>query len=152
VQEDTTLTKKQQLKCIKNLTELELLSTQLDYDNTRYFCLNLEGIVEYENLDIKKLLNKNESKKGSKIESKKSIQLENPFEFNISQKSSESKSEKSNQIESKKAPDLIEESALDRKLEKISPESEIHHVNNTKLIKSNNNIKQMKLLLCDLNF
>ena len=152
VQEDTTLTKKQQLKCIKNLTTLELLSTQLDYDNTRYFCLNLEGIVEYENLDLKKLLNKHESKKSSKVESKKSIQLENPFKNNVSQKSSQLKSEKSSQIESKKSPDLIEESTLDRKLEKFSLEREIGHINNTKLIKSNNNIKQMKLLLCDLNF
>jgi hypothetical protein len=70
----------------------------------------------------------------------------------VSQKSTQSKSRKSNLLESKKSPDLIEESALDRKLEKISPEREIGHINNTKLIKSNNNIKQMKLLLCDLNF
>lgn len=152
VQEDTTLTKKQQLKCVKNLTALELLSIQLDYDNTRYFCLNLEGIVEYESLDLNKLLNKGEGKKGSKLESKKSIQLENPFENAVSQKSSDSKSEKSNMLESKKSPDVIDEWALDRKLEKHSLEREIGHINKTKLIKSNNNIKQMKLLLCDLNF
>ena len=152
VQEDTTLTKKQQLKCVKNLTALELLSIQLDYDNTRYFCLNLEWIVQFENLDLKKLLNKGESKKGSKLESKKSIMLENPFENAESKKSSHTKSEKGILLESKKSPDVIEEYALDRKIEKLSPEREIGHINNTKVIKSNNNIKQMKLLLCDLNF
>jgi agmatine/peptidylarginine deiminase len=78
--------------------------------------------------------------------------LENPFENAESKKSSHTKSEKGFLIESKKSPDVIEEYALDRKIEKILPEREIGHINNTKIIKSNNNIKQMKLLLCDLNF
>ena len=152
VQDDTTLTKKQQLKSIKLLEAFDLLNVQLDYDNTRYFCLNLEAIVEYENLDLKKVLNNNESKKSTKVESKKSIQLENPFENPYSQKSSESQSEKSNQLESKNIHEKKEIFEPVRKQE-ISPlERKKGNINNTKIIKSNNNIKQMKMLLSDLNF
>jgi hypothetical protein len=88
VQEDTTLTKKQQLKSIKKLNDLQLLSVQLGHDNTRYFCINVESLVEYEKIDIKKLLKRDESKKSTQVESKKSTQLVNPFDKLESEKSS----------------------------------------------------------------
>jgi hypothetical protein len=150
--EDTTLTKKQQLKCVKNLEALELLHLKLDYDNTRYFCLNLEWIIEYENLDLKKLLNKEEGKKSIKVESKKSIMLSNPFINTESWKGFDIKSWKSIKSESDKIHDLKDEIVTVRKLEKFSVEREKGHINKSKIIIPNNNIKQMKLLLCDLNF
>lgn len=142
--EDTTLTKKQQLKCVKNLEALELLHLRLDYDNTRYFCLNLEWIIKYENINLKKLLHKNESKKGPKVESKKGLMLSHPFINTESWKNTEMESDNNHYLKNKNA-------SL-RKSEKCSVETEKGQINNTKIIVPNNNIKQMKLLLCDLNF
>lgn len=150
--EDTTLTKKQQLKSIKVLESFNLVDVQLDYDNTRYFCLNLEWIIQYENLDLKKVLNNNESKKSTKVESKKSTIWQNPFEIQVSEKSFESKSWKSSQLESEKNHDQKEISALGRTQKSYHIERKKGNINKEQIIKSNNNIKQMKLLLLDLNF
>lgn len=150
--EDTTLTKKQQLKSIKVLESFNLIDVQLDYDNTRYFCLNLEWIIEYENLDIKKVLNNNESKKSTKVESKKSTIWQNPFETQVSEKSFEIKSQNSSEIESKNNLDLKDENALGRTQKSYHTERKKGNINKDQIIKSNNNIKQMKLLLLDLNF
>ncbi len=150
--EDTTLTKKQQLKSIKVLQGFNLVDVQLDYDNTRYFCLNLEWIIEYENLDIKKVLNNNESKKSTQVESKKSTIWQNPFETAISEKSFEPKSKKSLEVESEKNLDEKEIFALGRTQKSYHTERKKGNINKEQIIKSNNNIKQMKLLLWDLNF
>ncbi len=92
---------------------------KLDYDNTRYFCLNLESIIEYENLDVKSLLNKNESKKSSEVKSKKGIELENPFTSIESKKGSKLESEKSNYRESEKNPDMFEKILPGRKSKEV---------------------------------
>ncbi len=152
VQEDTTLTKKQQLKSIKKLNDLQLLSVQLGHDNTRYFCINVESLVEYEKIDIKKLLKRDESKKSTQVESKKSTQLVNPFDKLESEKSSLWESQNTTQVESKNSPDIKAESVPIRKENSESLESEKGRINNTKLKIPNNNIKEMKLLLSDFNF
>ncbi|MCP4523142.1 MAG: hypothetical protein GY828_02890 [Candidatus Gracilibacteria bacterium] len=150
--DDTTLTKKQQLKCTKNLEAFELLHMKLDYDNTRYFCLNLEGIIEYEKIDIKKLLRGSESKKSTKVESKKSIEMADPFTSNESKKGPQVESKKSLETESNIFPLQKAENVGTRKTKNSPVEREKGHINNTKVIIPNNNIKQMKLLLSDLNF
>jgi len=98
------------------------------------------------------LLNKGEGKKSSKAESKKSIKLSDPFINIESLKSIEPKSRKGSKIESEKSALLKDQKVTLRKLEKFSAEREKGHINKTKIIIPNNNIKQMKLLLCDLNF
>lgn len=152
VQEDTTLTKKQQLKSIKVLQDVKLLSVQLGHDNTRYFCINVESLVEYEKIDIKKLLKKDESKKGSQVKSKKSTELVNPFEKDESKKSVQSERQFCTEIEREKSSDIKAKTAPLRKKKSESPESEKGRINNTKLKIPNNNIKEMKLLLLDFNF
>jgi hypothetical protein len=108
--------------------------------------------VEYEKIDIKKLLKKDESKKGSQVKSKKSTELVNPFEKDESKKSVQSESQFCTEIEREKSFDIKAKTEPLRKKKSESPESEKGHINNTKLKIPNNNIKEMKLLLLDFNF
>ena len=112
--DDTTLTKKQQLKSIQTLKDLQLLDVKLDYDNTRFFCINVESLIDYEKIDIKKLLKKNESKKSSQVKSKKGAQSENPFSQKESKKSSLCESTKTPELESQNTPQEKEKNDISR--------------------------------------
>ena len=98
------------------------------------------------------MLNNNESKKSTKAESKKSTIWQNPFETQVSEKSFEMKSQNSSEWESEKNHDLKEKNALGRTQKSYHTERKKGNINKDQIIKSNNNIKQMKLLLLDLNF
>ena len=82
IKKDTSLSRDQQLKCIKNLVELNLIDVKYDYDNTRYFCINLELLSKFESIELNDII-KVEVWFNDKIESwindKKNIILINPF-------------------------------------------------------------------------
>ena len=154
VKKDTTLSKDQQLKVIKNLVNLELLDVKFAKDNTRYFCINDNKLIDFENIDIKKLLKIEESEKISEVESKnnsnmeswKITMFENPFNKNESKKISDIESNFSANLESKnfdntqskKNDDLKEKNNTISKLENIWDESKKAYINKNKLIKLDN--------------
>lgn len=82
IKNDTTLSRDQQLKCIKNLVELNLLDVKYDYDNTRYFCINIDLLSKFESLELNDII-KPEVRFNDKVESwitdKRHIELTNPF-------------------------------------------------------------------------
>ena len=152
---DTGLSKDQQLKVIRNLVELELIDVKFAKDNTRYFCINDIKLIDFENIDLKKLLKIEESKKSSDIESnnianyesKKEAIFENPFTKKEGKKISEQEnnfftnweSDFLDNIQREKTPDLKEKNDITTKLENTQDESEKAYINNNKLIKLDNN-------------
>jgi hypothetical protein len=76
------------------LIEFELIDVKFAKDNTRYFCINDEKLINFENIDINTLLKIDESKKSSELESnniansesKKDAVFENPFNKNENKK------------------------------------------------------------------
>lgn len=82
IKNDTSLSRDQQLKCIKNLVELSLLDVKYDYDNTRYFCINIDLIAKFESFELNDII-KSEVWFNDKVESwlsnKSHIKLKNPF-------------------------------------------------------------------------
>lgn len=158
VKTDTWLSKDQQLKVIKTLVKLELLDVQLAKDNTRYFCINDDKLIDFENIDIEKLLNIEESKKTFKLErwfsadtkSYKIAEFKNPFNKKESEKISDSESwiianlesKIFDNIESENPFDLKVKNLTNRKLDNIWEESKKADINKTKNIILNNNIKK----------
>lgn len=159
VKTDTCLSKDQQLKVIKNLTTLELIDVQLAKDNTRYFCINDEKLIDFENIDLNKLLKIEESEiitevEGNKItntESEKIAIFENPFINKESKKSSSLESEFIDNIESQKTDNKKVNNDIITKQNIIQSESEKADINKTKLIKldnksKNNNIQTAQII------
>ena len=150
VKKDTTLSKDQQLKVIKNLCDIELLDVKFAKDNTRYFCINDEKLIDFENIDINKLLKLKEGKKSSELESQfqanmeseKIAMFENPFSKKEGEKitdiesqiSANLESQNFDKIESEKYDDLKEKNNTITKLENIWDESEKAYINKNKLI------------------
>jgi len=157
VKADTALSKDQQLKVIKKLVSLELLDVQLAKDNTRYFCINDDKLIDFENIDIEKLLKIKESKKSSdseswfstKAESNKIAEFKNPFNTAKSEKNTELESNFSTNSESKIIANIESEKSSNYKVKKqiyrkqntISEESKKADVNKTKIIRLNNKTK-----------
>jgi len=155
IKTDTWLSKDQQLKVIRNLVEFELIDVQFAKDNTRYFCINDDKLINFENIDINTLLKINESKKTSDIESnnianlesKKEAIFENPFNKSKSKKIPElessflSKQESDflDDIESEKIDELKEKNNISTKQKNIWEESEKAYINKTKNIILDNN-------------
>ena len=157
VKADTSLSKDQQLKVIKKLVSLELLDVQLAKDNTRYFCINDDKLIDFENIDINKLLKLDDSEKASDTESWKTTKAEsniiaefkNPFSNKESKKSTDIESNFSIKPESKIIANIESEKLSQKKVKKqinrkkktISEESKKADINKTKLIKLDNKTK-----------
>ena len=149
VKADTDLSKDQQLKVIKNLVSYELIDVQLAKDNTRYFCINDDKLIDYENIDINKLLKIDESKKASELKSWKTSEIEsenianfeNPFNKKESEKSSDIESSFQAKSESKIIANTESEISSNLKVKKqeirkqniIQEESKKADINKTKL-------------------
>ncbi|MDQ7009655.1 MAG: hypothetical protein Q9M94_05180 [Candidatus Gracilibacteria bacterium] len=159
VKADTCLSKDQQLKVIKNLTSLELIDVKLARDNTRYFCINDDKLIDYENIELKLLLKIGESEKSSdmesnnnsNLESKKIALFQNPFSKKESKKSSNLESDFIDNIESEKTDNKKVEKQIITKQNTIQSESEKADINKTKLIildnkTKNNNIQTAKII------
>jgi len=165
VKTDTGLSKDQQLKVIKNLVSYELIDVKLAKDNTRYFCINDEKLIDYENIYINKLLKIEEGKKASeseswkkpKAESKNIANFENPFNKNESNKTSKvesnfitkSESKILDESESENTSNLKVKKQIIRKQNIIQEESKKADINKTKLKildnkTKNNNIQTEK--------
>lgn len=76
IKNDTSLSRDQQLKCIKNLVEISLLDVKYDYDNTRYFCINISLLSKFESIELNDVI-KVEVLKGDKVEGWKNIAINN---------------------------------------------------------------------------
>jgi hypothetical protein len=118
VKADTSLSKDQQLKVIRNLVSLELIDIQLAKDNTRYFCINDDKLINFENLDINKLLKIEESEKTSKLESNKNTDSESEKFAEFQNPFNKKESEKITNIESKNIAKLESEITHELKAEK----------------------------------
>lgn len=158
VKQDSWLSKDQQLKVIKTLTKLELIDVKYTKDNTRYFCINDEKLINFENIELEKLLDIKESKKSSKLKSKKTSDQEseifanfkNPFENSENKKESKKISDQESNFsdniesnflkeqESKKINNLKEKNNTITKLKNIQEERKKPDINKTKLKKQNN--------------
>lgn len=148
VEKDTTLTRKQQTLCIENLKAANLIDVKLGYNSNRYFCLNLEWIIKYEEVDLKD----SQKQLGSK-----ELQIRdsfiNPFLNSESWKGAGVESRKSAWSESGKGADQKVEKDTLWKQEKTGLESWKGSTNNSEIIITNNNLKQQqtKMLLLNLN-
>lgn len=82
VKSDTSLSRDQQLSCIQSLTSVNLLDVQYTQDNTRYFCINIDLLSSFENLNLEEVLRPYEEKQKIKKEKEKPV-FSNPFQSKI---------------------------------------------------------------------
>lgn len=148
IKNDTSLSRDQQLKCIKNLVSLNLLDVKYDYDSTRYFCINIDLLLEIETLNINDIITIKENIEKEK--NPKSISLSNPF--------IKSESWKHDTVEVWKldAPEVLKtdtqktESSTTRKLknwwvEDLKPYTNNNKKENKEIILKNNNKQDLLL-------
>jgi len=156
VQKTTSLGRKQQDRCIKNLIEHNLIFTKLIDGNTRYFCLNDNKIDEFKWKNYVEFKN-SESWKGTTSESWKGTGIDlpdNPFWISESWFGTGSESWKQTAHESGKVTPLKVEKEQERKLESDNLESWNSTPNNNKTnttnkqVLNNKNKEQQKLLAC----
>lgn len=160
IKNDTSLSRDQQLKCIKTLVDINLIDVKYDYDNTRYFCINIAVLSKFESIDLNELLK--EAWKHDEAEvwnnnkvNKSKIILINPFNNNDDWKHDEVEVWNNNELESWNL-DITEEWITDKQKGELSPISSLNYQwvedwkdyinknkNKNKQIKEINNTKKL---------